>query len=98
MNGLAGMRVLKPKGDPVQFQLVGQALLIGGFQQSRTKLAMNFNRTPNHPLRSLVEFHPSCPFVLFVVKSVRHPWANQPIALVVPGPAANSGCFGCGKD
>jgi len=44
-------------------------LLIGGFQQPRTQLAMNLDRTATHPVRQLVKLHPSCPFVLFVVKS-----------------------------
>jgi hypothetical protein len=32
---------------------------------------VNLDRTANHPVRQFIEFHPSCPFVLFVVKSVR---------------------------
>ena len=65
------LRMLKAERDSIQFQLVRQALLIRGFQQPRTKLTVNLDRTANHPVRQLVKFHPSCPFVLFVVKSVR---------------------------
>ncbi len=65
------LRVLKTKRDSVQFQLVRQALLIGGFQQARPKFPVNLDRTTDHLVRQLIEFQPSCPFVLFVVKSGR---------------------------
>jgi hypothetical protein len=62
------LRGLKVERDPVPFQVVRHAWLMGGFQHSRTDLAMSFDRTADHPVRQLVEFHPSSPSVLFVVK------------------------------
>ena len=64
----------RTKRDAVRFQLMCPELLIGRFQQSRSELPVNLDRTADYPVRSLIKFHPSCPFVLFVlfvVKSVR---------------------------
>ena len=73
------LRVLKEERDAVQSQLVRQALLIRGFEQDRSKVPVDLDRTANHPVGQLIEFPPSYPFVLFVVKSVRHPLANDTI-------------------
>jgi hypothetical protein len=77
---LDGLRVLKPEGDPVQSQLVRQALLRGRFEQARPEFPVNSDRTADSPARYLVENHPSCPFVLFVVGSVPGLPARRPVA------------------
>ena len=45
--------MLNPELDPVQIQLVSQALLIGRLQQPWPQFPVNLNRTPNCPLRQL---------------------------------------------
>src|SRR5262245_46547215 len=52
--------MLQSKCNSLQAELVRQTLLVRGLQQPRAKLAVNLDRTSNHPVRQLVEFHTSC--------------------------------------
>ena len=40
-----------------QFQFLRQTLLVSGFQQARSKKAMNFNRRPNDLMRYVIVVH-----------------------------------------
>jgi hypothetical protein len=48
---------LKLEADSVATQLRGQALFVGRFEQSRSKVPVNFDGTADHAMREIVEFH-----------------------------------------
>jgi len=89
-----------------------QPLLIGGFQKTRSRFPMDLDRTADCPVRLPATSHPSCPFVLFVVKPGRFLLAD-PDSSVVAGTistpseaggrarqgSSSPGCFGgCAED
>ena len=49
-------RMFQRKLNAVQFQLMCQALLVGGFQKARSKQAMNLDGTTDHFIGKLAEF------------------------------------------